>query len=267
MRTALLLSIVALVITSPANAADNTLRPEERLYVEAVLVEKSARCGLLPFQKVLPQLIISDDYAEILACLKDLRPAAELRERIMREFSDTPTALRVAGEPFASVADIDAAVNRLETRLSDAAAGDGSEPPQPIPPNSPELRAETDKSAPAPKPKVRLKPSTHHASPPVTRPMAEVLYRQLEGCWIVPVGAKGAQNLSVDIRVRLDQQGGVRNAEIVDRSRMARDPFFRAAAESALRAVYKCSPLRVSRGKYPEWQDMTLTFDPKDFVH
>ena len=58
----------------------------------------------------------------------------------------------------------------------------------------------------------------------------------------------------------------MKSAEIVDRARAMRDPFFRAAAESAQRAVYKCSPLRVPKDKFSEWQDMTLTFDPRDFV-
>lgn len=109
-------------------------------------------------------------------------------------------------------------------------------------------------------------PSRSLTSSNLTISEVDALRRQLEGCWIVPVGAKDAQNLVVEIRVRLDQQGIVRSADVVDGARMARDPFFRAAAESAQRAVYKCSPLRVPKGKFSEWQDMTLTFDPKDFV-
>ena len=57
-------------------------------------------------------------------------------------------------------------------------------------------------------------------------------------------------------------------APIVDTARAASDSFFRAAAESALRAVKNpnCSPLKVPLDKYDEWKTMTLTFNPKDLL-
>ena len=57
-----------------------------------------------------------------------------------------------------------------------------------------------------------------------------------------------------------------REARIHDQRRLQSDPFFRAAAESALRAVLnpRCNPLKLPPDKYQQWQTMTLNFDPKD---
>ena len=90
--------------------------------------------------------------------------------------------------------------------------------------------------------------------------------RQIEPCWNVPAGARDAENLVVNIRLRLNSDGTVFTAELVDSARAARDPFFRAAAESALRAVLnpRCSPLRLPPKKYEEWKNMVLSFNPRD---
>ena len=49
---------------------------------------------------------------------------------------------------------------------------------------------------------------------------------------------------------------------------MIRDRFYRAAAESAMRAVQndKCSPLKLPPDKYDRWKEITLTFDPSKMV-
>ena len=39
-------------------------------------------------------------------------------------------------------------------------------------------------------------------------------------------------------------------------------PFFQAAADSAVRAVYQCQPYTLPGDKYALWRDMILNFDP-----
>ena len=58
----------------------------------------------------------------------------------------------------------------------------------------------------------------------------------------------------------------VREARILDQGRLHSDPFFRAAAESALRAVLnpRCNPLKLPLEKYNQWRNMILIFDPRD---
>jgi hypothetical protein len=40
------------------------------------------------------------------------------------------------------------------------------------------------------------------------------------------------------------------------------DPFFRAAAESVLRAIRRCQPFNMPVEKYASWRNIELTFDP-----
>lgn len=93
----------------------------------------------------------------------------------------------------------------------------------------------------------------------------DFIRRQYIECWNPPVGARDAQNLVVDISVDYNPDGSVRRAEIVQSSRMS-DSFYRAAAESALRAVTnpKCNPLKAPPAKYDLWRSVTLSFNPKD---
>jgi len=60
----------------------------------------------------------------------------------------------------------------------------------------------------------------------------------------------------------------VRDARIVDQGRMSTDSFFRAAAESAMRAVLnpRCNPLKLPREKYDVWKSFILNFNPKEML-
>lgn len=101
---------------------------------------------------------------------------------------------------------------------------------------------------------------------PMSLSEIDAIRRQIERCWTPPVGARDAENLIIDIQVNLGPDGRVLNTEALDRGRMARDPFFRVAAESALRAVRRCSPLEVPLKKYSVWKDLTLTFNPREML-
>ena len=94
----------------------------------------------------------------------------------------------------------------------------------------------------------------------------DALRTQLENCWNVPFGAKGAENMSVEIFMVINRDRTLREARIVNMSRCRTDNFFRAAAESALRAVNSplCSPFAVPPDKYDVWKTVTVTFNPKD---
>ncbi|MFK7840052.1 MAG: energy transducer TonB [Bdellovibrionales bacterium] len=91
---------------------------------------------------------------------------------------------------------------------------------------------------------------------------------QLEPCWNIPAGAKFAENLAVEIRVSMNRDGTVKNASVLNRGRYNRDSAFRAAADSALRALKnpRCSPLRLPSEKYEQWKSIVINFDPKDML-
>ena len=91
---------------------------------------------------------------------------------------------------------------------------------------------------------------------------------RIEDCWSIPAGARDAANLVVTLRIFLNPDGTLARApEVTELERMNRpgEEFFRAAAESAIRAVHKCAPYEMlPAAKYKTWQDIKLTFDPRD---
>ena len=176
------------------------------------------------------------------------------------------------------------------------------EPPKPAPPKpeppKPQVKRDdtfdrllkdlaTKKPAPAepteakkpepPKPQQQAAlPPTPNKSPP-PRPMTEgqltlseldAIRAQIAQCWNVPAGARDARNLVVEVQVDMNPDATVRHAQVVDQARMMTDPFFRAAAESAMRAVLnpRCNPLRLPREKFDTWKSFTLNFNPKEML-
>lgn len=108
--------------------------------------------------------------------------------------------------------------------------------------------------------------AVHRDSLPVGFSDLDLIRKQIEPCWNVPAGARYAEDLVVTVEVELDQTGEVRSAIISDRARADRDPAYRTAAESARRAVWSCSPLKLPPEKYEDWKKITLTFDPKQVL-
>ena len=96
----------------------------------------------------------------------------------------------------------------------------------------------------------------------------DMVREQIARCWNIPAGARDAKDLVVEIRVVVDPDGMVQQATIVDQAPARRDPFFRAAAESARRAFFNplCRPLRLPPDKYEIWKDLVVDFSPKDFL-
>jgi outer membrane biosynthesis protein TonB len=96
----------------------------------------------------------------------------------------------------------------------------------------------------------------------------DALRRQISQCWNMPIGARDAQNLVVEIIIDVNPDRTVQKAEIVDQSRYATDSFFRAAAEAGLRALRnpRCSPLELPSDKYEQWKRIDFTFDPRDML-
>ncbi|MEX2642563.1 MAG: energy transducer TonB [Acetobacterales bacterium] len=127
-------------------------------------------------------------------------------------------------------------------------------------------REDEQEASAAPEPETRTSDSRvpHRPDQPLTVSELDFIRAQIQRCWIVPIGAKGIEDMNVEIRVEMNRDGSVRDASIQNMSRMQADPFFRTVAESARRAVLRCSPLRVPEKKFDQWQVMNLRFNPKD---
>ncbi|HEU5046891.1 MAG TPA: TonB C-terminal domain-containing protein [Rickettsiales bacterium] len=106
----------------------------------------------------------------------------------------------------------------------------------------------------------------YNATQPLSMSETDAIRQQLEQCWTPPEGAKDAGNLAVLLKISVNQDGTITSVNLAqDRNRYNSDTFFRAAADSAMRAVRECSPLKhLPEGKYDTWREMELNFDPKD---
>lgn len=102
--------------------------------------------------------------------------------------------------------------------------------------------------------------------PSLTISEIDLVRQQIARCWALPAGAKDAHEMVIDIRLLMNSDGTVSNAQIENYAQMATNPFFRAMAESALRAVLnpKCSPLKLPPEKYENWKEISLQFNPKE---
>ena len=105
------------------------------------------------------------------------------------------------------------------------------------------------------------------ASRPMSITEIDALRQHIAKCWNPPIGAKDAENLKIEIEVTMNPDATPRAASIGSRSNLS-DPFYRAAAESALRAVNnrRCWPYPLSPETYDQWRDLTLVFDPKELL-
>ena len=96
----------------------------------------------------------------------------------------------------------------------------------------------------------------------------DALKAQIFGCWSVPLGLPYDENLLVRIKLKLKQDGTILRAEILDHARMNMpgQGFYKVLAESALRAVKICQPLRVPPTGYERWKDLQLNFDANEML-
>ncbi|MEG6507461.1 hypothetical protein V6C03_00575 [Methyloligella sp. 2.7D] len=90
----------------------------------------------------------------------------------------------------------------------------------------------------------------------------DALRARIAQCWNPPPGGLGAGQLIVKLRMKLNEDGTLVGYPTVENSNPS--PFFRAAADSAVRAVYQCQPYVLPLEKYSLWRDLILNFDPSD---
>ena len=96
----------------------------------------------------------------------------------------------------------------------------------------------------------------------------DALKAQIFGCWSIPLGPPYNENLLVRIKLSLKPDGTVINSEILDHARMNKpgQGFYKVLAESALRAIRLCQPLRVPSTGYERWKNLQLNFDAREML-
>lgn len=84
---------------------------------------------------------------------------------------------------------------------------------------------------------------------------------KLTECWSIPEGIVYKENFSIKINLLLSSKGEIVVANVVDSSSYQNNPLFRSAADNAMRAVYKCSPLiGLPAEQHHIWREVTLDF-------
>jgi outer membrane biosynthesis protein TonB len=103
-----------------------------------------------------------------------------------------------------------------------------------------------------------------------TLDIKDALLSQMRECWNVPEGAPDPEKLIVQVRVFLTPDGGLAQPpqlEAATRAAAASNPYLRAAAEAALRAVNVCEPYKhLPIEKYQVWREIVMTFDPSKMI-
>jgi hypothetical protein len=96
----------------------------------------------------------------------------------------------------------------------------------------------------------------------------DALKAQIFGCWSIPLGLPYNENLLVRIKLQLKPDGSIIKSEILDHVRMNKpgQGFYKVLAESALRAIKLCQPLRVPSKGYERWKNLQLNFDAREML-
>ena len=96
----------------------------------------------------------------------------------------------------------------------------------------------------------------------------DALKAQIFGCWSIPLGLPYNEDLLVRIKLKLKPDGSITKTEILDHARMNKpgQAFYKVLAESALRAVKLCQPLRVPSTGYERWKELQLNFDAREML-
>src|SRR5258706_12749207 len=103
-----------------------------------------------------------------------------------------------------------------------------------------------------------------------TMDLKDALLAQMRECWNVPVGAPNPEQLIVQVRVFLAQDGSVigqPQVEPATRVAAATNQYMRAASEAAVKAIQICQPYkRLPPNKYEAWREIVMTFDPSKMI-
>ena len=97
----------------------------------------------------------------------------------------------------------------------------------------------------------------------------DAIFLSVNSCWSIPLGLPYNQDLSVKIKVKFDPSGNAIRTEIVDFAKINKkgNAYLKVLAESALRAIKLCSPIRAPKDKYDLWKEVVFNFDAKDVLN
>ncbi len=88
----------------------------------------------------------------------------------------------------------------------------------------------------------------------------DILRNHVRQCWNAPYAANELNKI-INLKIFTNPDGSVVNVQVIDVAFYKKDPVYRAAADSARRAVKDCSPLPLPKDKYDLFKIFTFNFD------
>ena len=86
---------------------------------------------------------------------------------------------------------------------------------------------------------------------------------QYYACWAVPAGLPLNDTFLLTVKLNLKKNGEYEKIDVLERERMGIDKRFKAFADSVIRAIRLCNPLKkLPTATYEKWKVMVLRFSP-----
>lgn len=104
------------------------------------------------------------------------------------------------------------------------------------------------------------------AGQPGKRGVKDFIREQIERHWEFDLRDLEAADLVISLHLRLNADGSISVADIVDNPRYSADAHYRSVAISARNAALASSPLHLPPGVFNTVKDITLTLDPRDVL-
>jgi outer membrane biosynthesis protein TonB len=112
-------------------------------------------------------------------------------------------------------------------------------------------------------------PKTARVDPRAAATLAQAIQSQVAPCWNPPIGGADVRKMTVLIRADFAKDGRVLGVPTVvsqTGQTAGNADYARAFAETAKRAVLRCSPLKLPANMYDLWRSVEINFDPESMT-
>lgn len=99
--------------------------------------------------------------------------------------------------------------------------------------------------------------------------LAQAIRAQVAPCWNPPIGGADVRRMTVVIAAEYAPDGRVIGTpRVLSQTGVSAQngDYARAFAETARRAVLRCSPLKLPADLYPQWKSVEINFDPEQMT-
>jgi outer membrane biosynthesis protein TonB len=112
-------------------------------------------------------------------------------------------------------------------------------------------------------------PKSAKVDPRAAATLAQAIQSQVAPCWNPPIGGADVKKMTVLIRADFAKDGRVLGVpSVVQQTGVTAGnaDYARAFAETAKRAVLRCSPLKLPANMYDLWKSVEINFDPESMA-